>query len=33
VNSAAEKTKIAELAKKNGGKAKIENQLEVKAAK
>jgi len=33
VNSAAEKTKIAELAKKNAGKAKIENQLDVKAAK
>ncbi|MFL5237732.1 MAG: BON domain-containing protein [Rhizomicrobium sp.] len=33
VNSAAEKSKIAELAKKNAGKAKIENQLDVKAAK
>ena len=30
VNNAAEKTKIAELAKKNAGKAKVENQLEVK---
>lgn len=33
VNTAAEKTKIAKLAKANAGKAKIENQLEVKAAK
>src|SRR3954468_1684973 len=33
VNNAAEKTKIGRLAQKNAGKAKIENQLEVKAAK
>ena len=33
VKSAAEKTKIGQLAKNNAGKAKIENQLEVKAAK
>lgn len=33
VNNAAEKTKIGQLATKNAGKAKIENQLEVKAAK
>ena len=30
VKTAAEKAKIAELAKKNAGKAKIDNQLEVK---
>jgi osmotically-inducible protein OsmY len=30
VNTDAEKTKIAELAKKNAGKAKVDNQLEVK---
>ncbi|MBA2622652.1 MAG: BON domain-containing protein [Chthoniobacterales bacterium] len=33
VNSAAEKAKIAELAKKAAGSAKIENQLEVKEMK
>ena len=33
VNSPAEKTKIGQLATKNAGKAKIQNQLEVKAAK
>ena len=33
VNTAAEKTKIAQLAKANAGKSKIENQLEVKGAK
>ncbi|MBA2744329.1 MAG: BON domain-containing protein [Chthoniobacterales bacterium] len=33
VKTAAEKTKIEQLAKKNAGEAKIENQLEVKAAK
>jgi hyperosmotically inducible periplasmic protein len=32
VNSAAEKTKIGELARKNAGNAKIDNQLEVKAS-
>ena len=30
VNTAAEKAKIGELAKKNAGNAKVENQLEVK---
>ena len=30
VNTAAEKAKIGELAKKNAGKAKVDNQLEVK---
>lgn len=30
VKTEAEKTKIAELAKKNAGKAKVDNQLEVK---
>ncbi len=30
VNTAAEKTKIAEMAKKEAGKATIDNQLEVK---
>jgi osmotically-inducible protein OsmY len=30
VNTAAEKSKIGELAKKNAGQAKIDNQLEVK---
>ena len=33
VKTAAEKTKIAELAKKNAGKATIDNQLEVKESK
>jgi len=33
VQSAAEKAKIGDLAKKNAGKAKIDNQLEVKATK
>lgn len=33
VNTAAEKAKIGDLAKKNAGKAKVENQLEVKEAK
>jgi len=33
VKTAAEKTKIGELAKKNAGKAKIDNQLEVKETK
>ncbi len=33
VNTAAEKAKIGELAKKAAGKAKIENQLEVKETK
>jgi osmotically-inducible protein OsmY len=33
VNTAEEKAKIAQLATANAGKAKIENQLEVKAAK
>jgi len=33
VNTAAEKTKIGELARKNAGKAKIENQLEIKETK
>ena len=33
VNTAAEKTKIGELAKKAAGNAKIDNQLEVKATK
>ncbi len=33
VNTAAEKAKIGELAKKNAGKAKVENQLEVKETK
>ena len=33
VNTAAEKAKIAELAGKAAGKAKIENQLEVKETK
>ena len=33
VNNAAEKAKIGDLAKKNAGKAKIENQLEVKTEK
>lgn len=32
VNTAAEKATIAKLAQKNAGQAKIENQLEVKAA-
>ena len=33
VKTAAEKTKIAELAKKEAGKATIDNQLEVKESK
>lgn len=33
VKTAAEKTKIGELAKKNAGKATVDNQLEVKEAK
>ena len=33
VKTAAEKTKIAQLAKKNAGKATINNQLEVKESK
>ena len=33
VKSAAEKAKIGELAKKNAGKAKVDNQLEVKESK
>lgn len=33
VKTAAEKTKIGELAKKNAGKAKVDNQLEVKESK
>lgn len=33
VQTDAEKTKIGELAKKNAGKAKVENQLEVKKSK
>jgi len=33
VKTAAEKTKIAQLAKKNAGKATIDNQLEVKESK
>ena len=33
VKTAAEKSKIAELAKKNAGKATIDNQLEVKESK
>ncbi len=33
VKTAAEKTKIGELAKKNAGNAKIDNQLEVKNSK
>ena len=33
VNTAAEKAKIGELARKNAGKAKIENQLEIKETK
>jgi len=33
VKTAAEKTKIGELAKKNAGKATIDNQLEVKESK
>ena len=33
VKTAAEKTKIAALAKKNAGKATIDNQLEVKESK
>ena len=33
VKTAAEKTKIGELSKKNAGKAKVENQLEVKESK
>jgi len=33
VKTAAEKTKIGQLAKANAGNAKVENQLEVKEAK
>lgn len=33
VTTAAEKTRIGELAKKNAGKAKVDNQLEIKASK
>ena len=33
VKTAAEKAKIGELAKKNAGKAKVDNQLEVKESK